>query len=54
MATAMPTMPKLLPLRDGFRDGQAAQRQDEQDGGDEVAERGEAADIGAVLSLLLA
>ena len=35
----------------GLRIGQAAQRQDEQDAGDEIAERGQVGDIGVVLLL---
>ena len=41
-ATAMPIMPKRLPWREVSGMRQAAQRQDEQDGGDEVGERGQA------------
>ena len=41
-ATAMPIMPNRLPWRDVTGRRQPAQRQDEQDGGDQIGERGEA------------
>ena len=54
MAIAMPTMPNRLPCRLGRRARQPAQRQDEQDAGDEIEEGGEYwRSCAALTSLLL-